>query len=101
MFIGYVAAQGPTYAELHPLPISRGPPGRQFGLGEGTVRKVSRIKGTGYLVSSASVLLLAVPALKSAQESLYLAACLALGVLSSIGGMILRWRSHRLEQQEK
>ena len=65
------------------------------------MRKVSRIKGAGYLVSSASVLLLAIPALKSALESPYLAACLALGVIASIGGMVLRWRSHRLEQQEK
>jgi hypothetical protein len=67
----------------------------------GDLSLVSRLKGGGYLTSTASVLLLAVPGLKAALEEPAMAACLAAGVLTSIGGMFLRWRSHRLEQQEK
>jgi len=63
--------------------------------------RVSRLKGGGYLSSTASVFLLAVPGLKAAFEQPVLFACLALGVITSIGGMALRWRSHRLEQKEK
>ena len=63
--------------------------------------KVSRLKGGGYLTSTASVLLLAVPALKSALESTLMLACLTAGVLASIAGMMLRWRSHRLEQKKQ
>jgi hypothetical protein len=62
---------------------------------------VSRLKGGGYLTSSISVALLAIPGLTSALESPLLALCLAGGILTSIGGMYLRWRSHRLEQKEK
>ena len=62
---------------------------------------VSRLKGGGYLTSSISVALLAIPGLKSALESPFLAACLVGGMAASIIGMYLRWRSHRLEQQEK
>jgi hypothetical protein len=63
--------------------------------------RVSRLKGSGYLVSTVSVLLLAIPGLKAAMEEPILFLCLALGVLTSVGGMFLRWRSHRLEQKEK
>jgi len=62
---------------------------------------VSRLKGGGYLASTVSVFLLAVPGLKAALEEPVMAACLAAGVITSIGGMTLRWRSHRLEQKEK
>jgi hypothetical protein len=63
--------------------------------------RVSRLKGGGYLSSTASVFLLAIPGLKAAMETPILFVCLAAGVLTSIGGMALRWRSHRLEQKEK
>ena len=63
--------------------------------------QVSRLKGSGYLVSTVSVLLLAIPGLKAAMEVPIFFLCLALGVLTSVGGMFLRWRSHRLEQKEK
>jgi hypothetical protein len=66
--------------------------------GSGFMRKVSALKGEGYLVSSASVVLLAIPGWKSAQEDPLLMACLLLGMAASIGGMAFRWRSHRLEQ---
>jgi len=67
------------------------------------MRRTSRYKGGGYLTSTLSVLLLAVPALKSAAESTLMAVCLGLGVFLSISGMGLRWRSHRIEvkQQER
>ncbi len=71
-------------------------PDTDSGLG-----RVSRLKGGGYLSSTASVFLLAVPGLKAALEQPVLLVCLALGVITSIGGMMLRWRSHRLEQKEK
>jgi hypothetical protein len=62
---------------------------------------ISKLKGGGYLTSTVSVFLLAVPGLKSAMEKPILFVCLILGMATSIGGMYLRWCSHRLEQQEK
>ena len=62
---------------------------------------VSRLKGGGYLTSTVSVFLLAVPGLKAAMETPILFVCLAGGVATSIGGMFLRWRSHRLEQKKQ
>ena len=56
--------------------------------------------GGGYLTSTLSVFLLAVPGIKASLEQPVLAICLAAGILTSIGGMLLRWRSHRLEQKE-
>lgn len=65
------------------------------------MKTVSRLKGGGYLTSTASVILLGIPALKSASEDVGLLLCLLLGMAASIAGMALRWRSHRLEQHEK
>jgi len=67
------------------------------------MRRTSRYKGGGYLTSTVSVLLLAVPSLKSAMESTAMLLCLLAGVTLSIAGMGLRWRSHRIEvkQQER
>jgi len=65
------------------------------------MNSVSRLKGGGYLTSTASVVLLGVPAMKSAMESPPLLASLLAGMGLSVAGMALRWRSHRLEQQEK
>jgi hypothetical protein len=65
------------------------------------VRQVSDLKGAGYLVSTASVALLGVVSWKSASQDSVLMACLILGVLLSVAGMMLRWRSHRLDQKEK
>jgi anaerobic C4-dicarboxylate transporter len=50
-----------------------------------------KLKGYGYLVSIVSVFLLAVPALKSAQESTLMAVCLVAGMIASIIGMGIRW----------
>jgi hypothetical protein len=65
------------------------------------MRKMSDLKGGGYLVSTVSVVLLAVPAFKSAKEEPLMLLALLAGALLSITGMALRWRSHRLEQKEK
>lgn len=65
------------------------------------MRLVSDLKGMGYLASTASVALLSVVSWKSASQDPPLMICLILGALFSIAGMMLRWRSHRLEQKEK
>lgn len=65
------------------------------------MRKSSRLKGSGYLVSSVSVLLLGVPALKSAKDEPLMLTLLAVGMLLSIIGMALRWRSHRVEATDE
>lgn len=68
---------------------------------EAHLSQVSRLKGGGYLSSTASVILLAIPGVKAAMEAPVLFLCLTLGAATSIAGMYLRWRSHRLEQKEK
>lgn len=65
------------------------------------MKLVSDLKGAGYLTSTASVLLLGTVSWKSASERPLLMAALVVGMLLSVVGMILRWRSHRLEQKEK
>ena len=65
------------------------------------LNKASRFKGAGYLTSTVSVILLAIVALKGALGHPVLMACLIAGALTSIMGMSLRWRSHRIEQHEK
>ena len=62
---------------------------------------VSRLKGAGYLTSTVSVLLLAAPSLKSALEQPVLFVFLLGGVIASIAGMALRWRSHRLDERRQ
>ena len=62
---------------------------------------VSRLKGSGYLVSTASVVLLAIPGIKAAMETPILFVCVLGGAATSIAGMYLRWRSHRIEQKKK
>jgi hypothetical protein len=66
-----------------------------------TLRDISALKGLGYLTSTFSVVLLGIVSLKSASESPLLLACLLLGMAASIAGMLMRWRSHRLEQHQK
>ena len=65
------------------------------------MRLVSDLKGAGYLISTASVLLLGAVSWKSAIEDRRLFLALLAGMSLSIVGMMLRWRSHRLEQREK
>ncbi|MEP6870078.1 MAG: hypothetical protein ABJA20_16375 [Novosphingobium sp.] len=65
------------------------------------MRLVSRVKGGGYLVSTISVFLLAIPGWKSASENPAMMAAMIAGIVLSIGGMALRWHSHRLEQHDR
>ena len=65
------------------------------------IGRVSALKGAGYGTSTLSVVLLGIVSLKAALESPLLIACLCCGMLTSVLGMFLRWRSHRLEQAEK
>jgi len=62
---------------------------------------VSLLKGLGYLVSTASVILLGIVAWKSAREEPLLFACLIAGMAASVAGMSLRWLSHLLSEREK
>ena len=62
---------------------------------------VSLLKGLGYLVSTASVLLLGIVAWKGAREEPLLFACLLAGMAASVAGMALRWLSHLLSEREK
>jgi hypothetical protein len=61
----------------------------------------SRIKGGGYLLSTISVFLLAIPGWKSAMEHPPMMLALLGGMALSIGGMALRWLSHRREMRAK
>lgn len=83
----------------HPTLAERRP--RSQSATGGGLSPASRLKGGGYLTSTISVALLAVPGLKAALEQPPLFACLAGGVVASIAGMALRWRAQRLEQMEK
>lgn len=65
------------------------------------MKLVSDLKGMGYLTSTASVALLGTVSCQSAMKSRWLMAGLILGMLLSVAGMMLRWRSHRMEQKEK
>jgi ABC-type Fe3+ transport system permease subunit len=54
----------------------------------------------GYLVSCVSVVLLAIPGLKSAKEDRTLLLCLLAGAALSMLGMFLRWLSHRNSREK-
>ena len=59
------------------------------------------IKTVGYLISSISVALLGVVAWKGAKQDPLLAACLVIGMATSIAGMTLRWLSYQLDKKER
>jgi hypothetical protein len=65
------------------------------------MRLVSDLKGAGYLTSTGSVALLGAVSWKSASQHTWTLACLILGMALSVAGMMLRWRSHRLDQKKK
>jgi len=65
------------------------------------MRRVSQLKASGYLTSMVSVLLLGAVSWRAAARDPLLFACLIGGMLTSLLGMELRWRSHRLEQKQK
>lgn len=58
-----------------------------------------KLKGLGYLISTLSVLLLAVVSWSNAQKDALLTACLLAGAATSIVGMFCRWLSYELEKR--
>lgn len=59
----------------------------------------NKIKTSGYLISTVSVVLLGIVSWKSAQADPLMAACLVGGMLASVAGMFLRWLSYQLDDQ--
>jgi hypothetical protein len=59
------------------------------------------LKGIGYLISTVSVILLAIVSWKSASQSPVLVACLFGGAAASIAGMGFRWASYAIEKWRK
>jgi hypothetical protein len=57
------------------------------------------LKAVGYLISSVSVVLLGIVSWKSASEHPLTSACLVLGMLTSVGGMVCRWLSFRADER--
>ena len=59
------------------------------------------IKTCGYLVSTVSVILLAIVAWPGASKDPKLAAALIIGASASVTGMALRWLSYWIEERRK
>ncbi|TPK75330.1 hypothetical protein FKO01_10595 [Mesorhizobium sp. B2-3-3] len=59
------------------------------------------LKGAGYVISTISVILLAVVSWKGASQDPMLAACLFCGAATSIAGMCCRWTSYAIEKRRK
>lgn len=59
------------------------------------------IKTTGYLVSTVSVILLAVASWPKAQEDPVFMTCLICGAVASVVGMFCRWLSYSIEKKQK
>jgi hypothetical protein len=66
-----------------------------------TKNALHRLKGFGYLTSSASVFLLAMVSWSSAQKSTVLTVCLLAGAATSIVGMFCRWLTYEIEKRKK
>lgn len=61
----------------------------------------AKLKTVGYLISTVSVILLAIVAWPKAKESAFLFACLIGGALASMMGMTCRWLSYEIEERRK
>lgn len=59
------------------------------------------LKGTGYLISTVSVILLAIVSWSSASQSPLLVACLLGGAATSTAGMFCRWLSYQIEKRQE
>ncbi|WP_202295089.1 hypothetical protein [Mesorhizobium sp. 131-2-1] len=57
------------------------------------------LKGVGYLISTVSVVLLAIVSWSGASESPLLVACLLGGAAASIAGMFCRWLTYDMEKR--
>lgn len=60
----------------------------------------AKIKATGYVISTFSVVLLAIVSWRSASRHSALALCLVCGATTSIIGMIMRLYSYEVEKTE-
>jgi hypothetical protein len=70
------------------------------GMGERmTKTSLHVLKGVGYLISTASVILLAIVSWSSASNSPVLTVCLLAGGASSIVGMFCRWLTYEIEKR--
>ncbi|MGX5847087.1 hypothetical protein ACWGTO_08415 [Mesorhizobium sp. PL10] len=58
------------------------------------------LKGVGYLISTASVVLLAIVSWSSASQNPLLVACLLGGAVASIVGMFCRWLTYEIEKRQ-
>lgn len=59
------------------------------------------LKTIGYIVSTVSVVLLAIVSWPKAQENPVLLACLIGGTVTSMIGMFCRWLSYQIEERMK
>ena len=59
----------------------------------------NKIKTSGYLISTVSVVLLGIVSWKSAQTSPLMATCLIGGMIASVAGMFLRWLSYQIDEE--
>jgi hypothetical protein len=59
------------------------------------------IKTLGYLISTASVVLLAIASWPKAQENPVFMICLICGAIASVAGMFCRWLSYSIEKKQK
>ncbi|WP_155772408.1 MULTISPECIES: hypothetical protein [Mesorhizobium] len=66
-----------------------------------TKAALQMLKGVGYLISTLSVVLLAIVSWKSASQSPLLVACLLGGAASSIAGMFCRWLTYEIERRQE
>ncbi|MBZ9996913.1 hypothetical protein [Mesorhizobium sp. BH1-1-4] len=59
------------------------------------------LKGVGYLISTLSVVLLAIVSWSSASKSPLLTICLLFGAAASIVGMFCRWLTYEIENRQE
>ncbi|QKC85369.1 hypothetical protein [Mesorhizobium sp. NZP2077] len=59
------------------------------------------LKGIGYLISTISVILLAIVSWSSASKNDLLTACLVAGAAFSIVGMFCRWLTYEIEKRQE
>ncbi|MBZ9673010.1 hypothetical protein FJ970_08650 [Mesorhizobium sp. B2-1-8] len=59
------------------------------------------LKGVGYLISTLSVVLLAIVSWSSASKSPLLTTCLLVGAATSIAGMFCRWLTYEIEKRRE
>lgn len=63
--------------------------------------KPTALKTSGYIISTLSVILLAVVSWKATAEDPVLRACLVGGALASVLGMFCRWLSYEFEKKRR